>query len=72
MAIRTSMTWTALTLVLVMVLAGSRLARHSLTLLAALASIAVLVWLLAIPDRTRDSEQRGKDAQAGLTSRAIP
>jgi hypothetical protein len=66
-----AMTWTALIVILVIVIAGSKLARHSLTVLAAMASILALVWLLAAPDRPRDPEQRGSGSHASLTSRTV-
>jgi len=63
------MTWTALLiLVLVMAIAASKLARHSFTILAALATITALVWLLA--GRAPDPPPGG--SRASLTSRATP
>jgi hypothetical protein len=42
------MSWAALILIVVMAIAGSKFTRHSLTVLAALASIGALVWFLAV------------------------
>jgi hypothetical protein len=67
-AIPEGMTWTAIVLILVMMVAGSKLARHSLTALAAIASIGALVWFLAV----HTPEPRRGAAHASLTSRAVP
>jgi len=66
------MTWTIL--ILVMVIAATKIARHSLTLIAMAAAIAVLVWLLIgrPSDRALDREAHNGDPRASLTSRAIP
>ena len=59
------MTWTAFILVLVMAIAASKLARHSLTMLAGVASIAALVWFLV--GHPADPEPHGSSSQANLT-----
>jgi amino acid permease len=62
------MTWTAIVLILVMMVAGSKLARHSLTALAAMASIGALVWFLA----AHTPEPHPGASHASLTSRPVP
>ena len=61
------MSWAALILIVVMAIAGSKFTRHSLTVLAALASIGALVWFLAV-----HSNQLGDSRpHASLTQGAI-
>jgi hypothetical protein len=62
------MTWTAFCLILVMAIAGSKVARRSLTMAVAIASILGLVWLLA----GREPEPHEIGAHASLTTRAVP
>jgi hypothetical protein len=68
------MTWTVLIVVLVMAFAATKLARHSLTLLAMAASITVLVWLLIgrPSDHALDREAHNGGSHASPTSRVIP
>ncbi len=68
------MTWTILIVVLVMAIAATKLARHSLTLLALAASIAVLAWFLIgrSSDRAFDREAHNDGSRANLPSRVIP
>jgi len=68
------MTWTILIMVLVMAMAATKLARHSLTLLAMAASITALVWfLMSRPsDHALDREAHNGGSRANLTSRVIP
>jgi len=65
------MTWTIFTVVLVMAIAASRLARHSITLIAMAASIAVLIWLLIgrPSDHALDREAHNSGSRANPTSR---
>ena len=63
-----SMSWAALILILVMVIAGSKLVRHSLALLAAIASIVALAWLLT----AHAPAPRVSGSHASLTSRTMP
>jgi hypothetical protein len=60
------MSWAALILIVVMAIAGSKFTRHSLTVLAALASIGALVWYLAV--HTNEPDDR---PHASLTRGAI-
>jgi hypothetical protein len=62
------MTWTALILLLVMAIAASKFVRHSLAVLAAIATIVALVWVLA--GRAPDPPLGG--SRASLTSRNAP
>jgi hypothetical protein len=62
------MTWAILILILVMVIAGSKLVRHSLALLTAIALIAALVWAL----EGRAPQPGGSASHASLTSRTVP
>jgi hypothetical protein len=62
------MTWTAFCLILVMAIAASKVARRSLTMAVAIASILGLVWFLA----GRDGEPRDVGAHASLTTHAVP
>lgn len=68
------MTWTILIVVLVMAMAATKFARHSLTLLAMAASITALVWVLMSrpSDHAVDREARNGGTQTSLTSRVIP
>jgi len=67
------MTWTILIVVLVMAMAATKLARHSLTLLAMAASISALVWfLMNSPDRALDREAHNGGSHATPASRVIP
>jgi hypothetical protein len=68
------MTWTILIVVLVMAMAATKLARHSLTLLAMAASISALVWFLmnSPPDRALDREAHNGGSHATPASRVIP
>jgi Ca2+/H+ antiporter len=61
------MSWAALILIVVMAIAGSKFTRHSLTVLAALASIGALVWFLAV----HTNELAGSRPHASLTQGAI-
>ena len=66
-AISIGMTWALLILVVVMVIAGSKLLRQWLTVLAAMSSIAALVYLLtARSDWPRDPKPSD---HASLTSK---
>lgn len=66
-AISIGMTWAFLILVVVMVIAGSKLLRRWLTVLAAMTSIAALVYLLtARSDWPRDPKPSD---HASLTSK---
>lgn len=73
-AVVIGMTWTILILVLVMAFTATKLARHSFTLLAAAASITMLVWLLIgrPSDHPHDREAQNGGSRASLTSRVIP
>jgi hypothetical protein len=68
------MTWTIFILVLVMAIAVTKLARHSLTLLAVAAAIAVLAWLLigGPSDHAFDREAHNGGSRASPTSRVVP
>jgi hypothetical protein len=68
------MTWTILILVLVMAVAVTKLARHSLTLFAVAAAIAVLAWLLIghPSHHAFDLEAHNGGSRASPTSRVIP
>ena len=61
------MSWAALILIVVMAIAGSKFTRHSLMVLAALASIGALVWFLG----GRTNELDGGRPHASLTQGAI-
>jgi uncharacterized membrane protein YdjX (TVP38/TMEM64 family) len=61
------MSWAALILIVVMAIAGSKFTRHSLTVLAALASIGALVWYLAV----HTNELGDSRPHASLTQGAI-
>ena len=54
------MIWTVFIIVLAVVIAGSRLVRYSLKVLAVMGSIALLLWLLMgrAPDRAQDEPSR--------------
>jgi hypothetical protein len=58
------MTWMAGVLIVVMVMAGSKFVRHSLIILAAIASIGALIWLLV----GHAPESRGNRSRFGLSS----
>jgi hypothetical protein len=62
------MSWTALVLILVMAIAASKLVRHSLTVLAAIATIGALFWVLI--GHPPDAPSRG--SRESFTSRATP
>jgi hypothetical protein len=63
------MTWTpVLVLILAMAIAASKLVRHSLRVLAAMATIVALVWFLA--GHAPDPPPGGP--RASLTSRTTP
>jgi len=67
------MTWTVLIVVLVMAIAATKLARHSLTLLAMAASITVLVWILiSRPSDHAVDREAHNGSHTNLTSRVIP
>jgi Ca2+/H+ antiporter len=51
------MSWAALILIVVMAIAGSKFTRHSLTVLAAVASIGALVWYLAVHTNALDDSR---------------
>jgi len=59
---------------MVMVIAATKLVRHSLTLFAVAAMITVLGWLLIgrPSDHAVDREAHNGGPRASLTSRAIP
>jgi hypothetical protein len=61
------MSWAALILIVVMAIAGSKFTRHSLTVLAALASIGALVWFLGVHTNELESGR----PRASLTQGAI-